>query len=127
MKDSTRRNFLRKSTLVGLGTAAATSGFALGETEAETILRGVDAELAGVLRSYGRTRAMAESGSQMVVVGSKSCRLQAFRVGVEVRNPKSFCRSRDAVGRLSDLVMAEGNTLRFAREGRFFVIENRVV
>lgn len=125
MKGTTRRNFLKKSTLVGLGAAAASSGLAWGGTEAETSLRELDAALAEVLRSYGRMRAMAEAGSQNVVVGSRTCRVPAYHVEVEVRSTEAFCQSFDAWGRLSDLVLVKGNTLKFAREGRYFEIDNQ--
>ena len=127
MKGSTRRNFLQKSTLMGLGTAAASWGIAWGETEAETTLRAVDAELAGVLRSYGRMHAMAGGGTQKVVIGSRTCRVPAYHLEVEVRSSEAFCQSFEDLSRLSDLVMVKGNTLKFAREGHYFVIENQIL
>jgi len=127
MKSSTRRNFLQKSALMGLGAAATSCGFALGETEAETALRAGDAELAGMLRSYGRMRALAETGTQKIAVGSRTRRVPAYNLKVEVRNRAAFCRSFDVLSRHCDRLMVEGNTLKFARKGRYFVIENRVV
>ena len=126
MKDFTRRNFVQKSTLVSLGAAAIAGGIALGETDAEVTLRAMDPDLARELRSYGRTRAMQEIGTQKAVVDSKTRVMPAFRVEVGIANP-SFCRSLEALSRLNVLFMAKGNTLRFTRGGRYFVIENRVV
>ena len=125
MKGTTRRHFLQKSALAGLGIAAVSSGIALGDTEAETILRAVDAELARVLRSYGRTRTMAEAGTQKVVVGSRTCHVPAYHVVVEVRSTEAFCQSFDTLSRFSEPVMVKGNTLKIARGGRYFVIENQ--
>ena len=127
MRGSTRRSFLQKSALVGLGAAAASCGVALGETEAETTLRAVDAELAGVLRSYGRMRAMVRTGTKKTVVGSRPRRVPAYHLEVEVRNRAAFCRSFEILSRHSDRVMVEGNTLKFAREGRHFVIKNQII
>ena len=125
MKNFTRRTFLRMSTFLGFGTAV-TGVAAFGETEAEATLRGVDGELARILRSYGRTRTMAEAGTQRAVVDSQARHLPAFRLGVEVRNPQAFCRSSGPLSRLSDVVLVESNTLKLARGGHYFVIENRV-
>ena len=126
MNDSTRRNFLRQSSLVVFGAAAATGVFATGETRAEAALRGLDADLAKVLRSYGRARVMTETGTKKVVVGSRRRRLPAVRLGVDIPDLNSYQQSLDAVSRLGELVVANGNTLTFVRDGRYFVIENRL-
>lgn len=126
MRGSSRRHFLQKSALVGLGAAAASCGIALGETEAETTLRGEDAELAGVLRSYGRMRAMVRNGTQKTVIGSRTRRVPAYNLEVVVHNRAAFCRSFEIMSRHCDRVMVQGNTLKLAREGRYFVIVNQI-
>jgi len=126
MNRSTRRMFLRKFALVTLGTGGATSGLALGETEAESTLRGMDGELANVLRSYGRADSMVKAGHQKARVGSKTRRLPVSRLGVEVRDQESFQRSFETLTGLSDRVMVDGNKVSFARDSHYFVIENRV-
>ena len=126
MNHSTRRNFVQRATLVTLGTAAATNGIALGETPAESELKSVDRELARVLGSYGRTHRMKPDGYEKARVGSKMRRLPVSRLGVEVRDHASFCQSFETLTGLSDRVRVEGNLVSFARDGHYFVIENRV-
>jgi hypothetical protein len=126
MNHSTRRSFLQKSALVTLGALATSSGIALGDTPAESQVRSMDAELADVLRTYGRTGQVKEGGFQKVRAGSRSRRLPVSRLKVEVRDQDSFRRSFEQLTELSDRVMVEGNTTHFARGHRYFVIENRV-
>lgn len=101
-------------------------GAASGGTEAEHALQGADPEVAGVLRSYGRAVKMSDAGMQRVRVGSQDCALPVSRLGVEVRDREAYCRSFQAFAERTDRVRVEGNTVRFARGGRYFVIENRV-
>lgn len=126
MNHSTRRNFLQKSALVTLGALATTNGIALGDTPAESQLRSMDAELVGVLRTYGRTAQVKDGGYQKARVGSRTRRLPVSRLRVEVRDRDSFGRSFEQLTELSDRVMVEGNTTHFVRGHRYFVIENRV-
>jgi hypothetical protein len=127
MKGSTRRCFLLKSTLVGLGAAAARAGLPAGDNAAETALRAVDVELLEVLRSYGRVEAMSRTGTRELVVRSRRCGVPAYRIEVEVRDTRRFCRSFAALSRTSDRVLVSGNTLNLARQRGCFLIENRVV
>jgi hypothetical protein len=126
MKHATRRHFLQKSALVTLGALATTNGIALGDTPAESEMRSIDTELVDVLRTYGRTDVVKEGGFQKVRVGSRTRRLPVSRLRVEVRDQDSFRRSFERLTKLSDRVLVEGDTTRFARGSRYFVIENRV-
>ena len=131
MKHSTRRHFLQRSTLTGLGAVAAGSGIVTGisnsETDAEATLMELDTEVARVLRSYGRTRTITKSETKRATTGSKTRRLPAFHLEVEVSRAESFRGRLDALGRLSNAVLANGNTLRFERGGRYFVIDHCVL
>lgn len=126
MKNSTRRNFLSKSSLLTVG-AAAGADLALGETEVEHSLKGVDRELASVVRSYGRADVMKAAGYQDVAEGNKTRRLPASQLGVRVRDQASYQASFAKLATISERVMVEGNTVRFARGQRYFILENRVV
>ena len=125
MKNSTRRNFLSKSTLLTVG-AAAGADLALGETEVEHSLKEVDRELARVLRSYGRADVMKAAGYQEVAEGNKTRRLPASQLGVRVRDQASYQASFEKLATISDRVLVKGNTVSFARGGHYFVIENLV-
>ena len=123
--NNNRRHFIYRTTLALLGLAAGSAGLAAGETEAESTLRGMDRELAHLLRSYGRTHELERGGFQKAAIGAQNRRLPVSRVRVEVRNRASFQASFEKLAGLSVRVHVQGNTARFARAGRYYVIENR--
>lgn len=126
MNESSRRNFLQKSTLVALGTTASISGLAFGETTAESDLKVVDRKLADLLRTYGRARKMKSNGFEKAKVGSKTVQLPISQVSVEVKDQGAFVQSFEKIADFSERVFVEGNKVSFASGDRYFVIDNHV-
>ena len=121
-----RRHFLYTSTCVVMGLAAGSAALAAGETEAESALRAMDRELAGLLCGYGRIHRFNPSGLQTTRTGSRRRTLPVSRMRVQVRSPESFQASFQKLAELAGPVHVQGNTTRFTRAGRYYVIENRV-
>jgi len=128
MNSSSRRHFLRKSTLLAVGSAAITGGVsAFGGSPSGQSIRSQDPQLADLLQSYGDTQGVKEAGSQRVrVSGSRRRKLPVTQVRVKVRNRDKFLQSFHELAEHCDQVSVNGNTTSFARNGRYFVIENRV-
>ena len=127
MNISTRRNFLRKSTLVALGAFAVSGGVALAENEHEASLRAADGELSSILRSYGRTLAMSQEGTRKVRTESGMRKLPVVRLKVRVSDREKLYRSFEQLADLGDRLSVEGNAMSLVRKGHCFVIENQVV
>ena len=121
-----RRGFLRRSASISLGLMVAGPSILSGETTEESILQDIDLELATTLESYGRAASIHDHGYQKVRQGGRVLQLPVSRVTIDVQDRDSFCQSFEKLTRLSDHVLVDGNTTRFARDGRFFIIENRV-
>ncbi|NNC90267.1 MAG: hypothetical protein HKN82_17560 [Akkermansiaceae bacterium] len=85
-----------------------------------------DRDVARILSAYGRTRKVEDAGHQIVGRGGNARRLPVSRVCMDVRDPDAFRRSFEKLTSLSDRVLVRGNEARFARAGRFFVIDNRL-
>jgi len=126
MKQPTRRHFLEKLTFASLGVVAATNGIGMRDALAASYPQLIDAKLAGVLDSYGRTGPVQEGGFRQHRLGAHTRQLPVARLQVEVRDYDSFCQSFAKLSKLSNRIMVKGNTTRFAHNGRYLVIENLV-
>ena len=113
MSHSTRRNFLAKTSLAAVGTAAATDA-AFGKTEAESTLQDLDQDVAKIVRSYGRARSAQPAGKSTT------------QIQVHVHDRDALIASFEQLAQVGDGVSVNGNDARVIHNGQVILIHNRV-
>lgn len=120
MKTNTRRHFLQRGDLAVLGPCSR-----LWSNRGRVQERGSRAREC-VARLYGRVEVLERGCFEAVKHGSRTKCLPVSRLGVRVGNPEAFRASFEQLTKLTERVLVEGNTVRFAFKGGYYVVENRV-